>query len=222
MEGINLSRVKIYFKGYTNNNIQSNFDDNLSYLFHQKVNDLFEGTNFENFKFFTFSEFKFENGIINFIVSSVNDEFLRKLFSAFVMGEIIFFNSCMLEIYKVEFLPKPMFNKGKFSFITISPIFLDNCLVMDNLGDILEDLLIKKFCDYYNLKTCPLYCDFYSRHECYDVYSEDNGMFVQKGNIGKSKVIDIVMKGSPDLIAFAYDVGLGNKNNHGFGMLDIY
>ena len=122
MEGIILSRVKIYFKGYTNNNIQSNFDDNLSYLFHQKVNDLFEGTNFENFKFFTFSEFKLENGIINFIVSSVNEEFLRKLVSAFVMGEIIFFNNCMLEIYKVEFLLKPIFNKGKFSFITISPI----------------------------------------------------------------------------------------------------
>ena len=217
MEGIILSRVKIYFKGYTNNNIQSNFDDNLSYLFHQKVNDLFEGTNFENFKFFTFSEFKLENGIINFIVSSVNEEFLRKLVSAFVMGEIIFFNNCMLEIYKVEFLLKPIFNKGKFSFITISPIFLDNCLIKDNLGDILEDLLINKFCNYYNLKTCPLYCDFYSRHECYDVYSEDNGMFKDY-----YYTIEIVMKGSPELIAFAYDVGLGNKNNYGFGMLDIY
>ena len=123
-----MSRVKIYFKGYTNNNIQSNFDDNLSYLFHQKVNDLFEGTNFENFKFFTFSEFKLENGIINFIVSSVNEEFLRKLVSAFVMGEIIFFNNCMLEIYKVEFLLKPIFNKGKFLsekyFYEFIPIFI--------------------------------------------------------------------------------------------------
>ena len=214
---IGLSRVKIYFKGYASRNIQRNFDDYMSYLFHEKVNELFRGTEFEDFRFFTFSGFRIENRIINFIVSSVSDEFIRMLVSAFVMGESIIFNNSKLEIFKAEFLPRPILKNGEASFITASPIFLADCLVMDNLGDILEDLLIQNFCDYFNRQRGDLHCEFYSRHDHYGTYSEESETF---RNYYYN--IDIVMKGSPELIAFAYDVGLGNSNNQGFGMLDIY
>ena len=143
-----MSRVKIYFKGYANRNIQRNFDDYMSYLFHKKVNELFIGTDYEDFKFFTFSGFRIEKGLINFVVSSVSNEFLRMMVSAFVMGESIIFNKSKLEIVKVEFLPRPIHGSDEASFITASPIFLANCIVMDNLGDILEaisDLETERF-----------------------------------------------------------------------------
>lgn len=212
-----MSRVKIYFKGYENKNLQHDYDDYLSYLFYRKVNDLFNGTKFEDFKFYTFSAFRIERKAISVIVSSVDEIFLRSLVSAFVMGESIYFNNCKLELDKVEFLEKIPLINGEASFITISPIFLSDCLVIDNLGDILEDILIKNFCEYFNLETCRFYCDFYSRHDHYGTYIEDKGLFKDY-----YYNIDIVMKGSPELIAFAYDVGLGNNNHHGFGMLDIY
>ena len=212
-----MSRVKIYFRGYASRNIQRNFDDYMSYLFHEKVNELFMGTDYEDFKFFTFSGFHIEKGIINFVVSSVSDEFLRMMVSAFVMGENIIFNKSKLELVKAEFLPRKIHGSDEASFITASPIFLADCIVMDNLGDILEDLLIDNFCEYFNRERGHLHCDFYSRHDHYGTYSEESGDF---RNYYYN--IDIVMKGSPELIAFAYDVGLGNNNNQGFGMLDIY
>ncbi|SDA36991.1 hypothetical protein, partial [Methanobrevibacter millerae] len=143
-----MSRVKIYFKGYENKNLQHDYDDYLSYLFYRKVNDLFNGTKFEDFKFYTFSAFRIERKAISVIVSSVDEIFLRSLVSAFVMGESIYFNNCKLELDKVEFLEKIPLINGEASFITISPIFLSDCLVIDNLGDILEDILIKNFCEY--------------------------------------------------------------------------
>lgn len=226
-----MTRVKICFKGFTNYLFKSDFDDSLSYLFYSKVNSLFKDTKFDNFKFFTFSDFTIENfytigdnflskdGVISFIVSSVDDVFLRSLISAFIMGETINYQGNKMSMFNVSFLPKPDFSAGKGSFVTISPIFLSDCFVMGNLGDILSDILIEKYCEYFNLKKCHHICEFYSRKELYDSYvtSKKNDMFYDY-----YYHIDIVIKGSPELISFAYDVGLGNMNNKGFGMLDLY
>lgn len=49
-----MTRVKVSFKGFENYIFKSDFDDYLSYLFYNKVNEFFRGTKFDNFKFFTF------------------------------------------------------------------------------------------------------------------------------------------------------------------------
>ena len=226
-----MTRVKISFKGFENFLFKKDFDDHLSYLFYDKVNSLFAGTKFDNFKFFTFSDFTIENfknlgdnflskdGVISFIVSSVDDVFLRSLISAFIMGESIDFKVNKLIILSVSFLPTPDFSNGKGSFVTISPIFLSECVILGNLGEILSDILVNNYCQYFNLDDCPYKCEFYSRKELYGSYvtSEKNDLFYDY-----YYNMDVVIKGSPELISFAYDVGLGIKNNHGFGMLDLY
>lgn len=226
-----MTRVKVYFKGLKNYVFKSNFDDHLSYLFHKKVCDLFKGTKFDNFKFFTFSDFTIENfntigenfltkdGVISFTISSIDDVFLRSLISQFIMGESLEFYDNTLLIDRLMFLPKPNFIGGRGSFVTISPIFLSNCIVTGNLGDILEDSLINNYCQYFKLPHCSFSCEFYSRNDHYGnfVTSEKNDLFYNY-----YYNMDIVLKGSPELISFAYDVGLGNNNNQGFGMLDLY
>lgn len=226
-----MTRVKVYFKGLKNYIFKNNFDDHLSYLFHKKVCDLFEGTKFDNFKFFTFSDFTIENfntigenfltkdGVISFTISSIDEVFLRSLISRFIMGESLQFYDNKLVIDRLRFLPKPSFIGGKGSFVTISPIFLNNCVVTGNLGDILEDSLINSYCQYFKLPQCSFSCEFFSRNEHYGNYvtSEENDLFYNY-----YYNMDIVLRGSPELISFAYDVGLGNNNNQGFGMLDLY
>jgi len=226
-----MARVKVSFKGFENYIFKSDFDDYLSYLFYNKVNEFFKGTKFDHFKFFTFSDFNLEDfktigdnflskdGVISFIISSVDEVFLRSLISAFIMGESITYLENELRICDVKFLPKPSFREGKGSFVTISPIFLSDCVVMGNLGEILSDILTNNFCQYFNLSQCPYKCEFYSRKDLYGSYvtSEKNDLFYDY-----YYNIDVVLKGSPELISFAYDVGLGNKNNQGFGMLELY
>jgi CRISPR-associated endoribonuclease Cas6 len=135
------------------------------------------------------------------------------------MGESITYFDNELMICDVKFLPKPSFHEGKGSFVTISPIFLSDCVVMGNLGEILSDILTNNFCQYFNLSQCPYRCDFYSRKDLYGSYvtSEKNDLFYDY-----YYNMDVVLKGNPELISFAYDVGLGNKNNQGFGMLELY
>lgn len=225
-----MSRVKVHFKGLKDFVFKKDFDDHLSFLFHKKVCEIFKDTKFNNFEFFTFSNFTIENfinigdgfltkdGIISFIISSIDETFLRSLISAFVIGESINFYGNEFFLINLSFLPKPDFHKGFASFVTISPIFLNNCLVTGNLGDILEDILINNYCKYFNLMHCSYSCEFYSRKEHYDYFQTDIDDLFHDYYYD----MDLVIKGDIELISFAYDVGLGNSNNKGFGMLKLY
>lgn len=123
-----MGRVKVFFKGLPNYRFNSDFDDKFSYLFYDKVMNLFKESKFRDFQFFTFSNFTIENsylfengflskdGIVSFIISSVDDVFLRTLISAFVMGESLIFFDNELKLIKLEFITSPDFKSGKGSF----------------------------------------------------------------------------------------------------------
>ena len=225
-----MGRIKIYLQGLENYRFGEDFDSKLSYLLFDKINMIFHNSRFRNFYYYTFSKFNIENpldldenisydGVVSVIISSVNDTFLRTLIYKFLEGESLKFDNNDLRLVKLKILENPDFNDGKASLITISPIFLHNCVITGDLGDVLKELLFEKYCRYFNVDRCDYDCEFYSKNEVYDYYM----------TYGEASFyydyyyhVDIIMVAHPSLIRFAYDTGLGDNNHQGFGMLELY
>lgn len=226
-----MGRIKIYFKGLENYMFDEDFDSKLSYRLFEKIRRIFHNSRFRNFHYYTFSKFIIENkliyyddiisrdGVVSVIVSSVDDVFLRTLVCKFLEGESLELNDNTLRLVKLEVLDNPDFSEGKASLITLSPIFLNNRVITGDLGDVLKNILVDKYCRYFNMNTCDYDCEFYSKNEVYDyymTYGESSFYYNYYYNV------DIIMIAHPRLIHFAYDVGLGDNNHKGFGMMELY
>ena len=234
-------RLKINLKGKNNFKLPFNYNHILSSIIYKKIIDLDfanELHSSNSFKFFNFSQLYIQNrkladeeiiskdGKLNFYLSSPNDLLIKNLVSGFVDDLEIKFQNEKLIVEKIEALRTPDF-KEKSEFKTISPINIRDVNEENKRIDLapsdkffkgIETNLIKKYCVFNNLESTDKKIKAYS--EMANV--KRKRITIPKGpntTYHRAYMMDIILEGDVDLIEFAYDVGLGEKNSMGFGMI---
>lgn len=227
-----MGRIRIFFEGLADFEFPKDFDDKFSFLFVKKINKFLESEkDFEDYTFFTFSDFVIEqvintedayisiDGIVSVVLSSVDEKFLKK-FVAFLLDENdLHFGYNELSLFKFEFLESVDFTEGESNFISVSPIYLKNFPNDANLFSFLENSLKRNYCIYHNLKKCNLFCEIVTNGDYFKEYIDDS---TSNNYNDHYYLLDLCIYGNEELISFAYDVGLGYDTNKGFGMLDLY
>ena len=239
-------RLEIILKGKNNFKVPFNYNHILSAIIYNKIADL----NFANelhssksFKFFTFSQIYIpkrrivkdgiiaKDGVISFYISSPNDFLIKSLVDGFLEDLEISFQNQKLTIQKIEALKTPEFS-SKSEFKTLAPIIVRTKKEIDGelkIWDLapsdkffksLENNIIKKYIKFNNLTKTD---------KKINIYSDMN--FVKRKRISINKdnatthhrayMMDLILEGDLDLIEFAYDVGIGEKNSMGFGMVKL-
>ena len=227
------------FNSINNNHI-------LSAIIYNKIADL----NFANelhssksFKFFTFFQIYIpkrrivkdgiiaKDGVISFYISSPNDFLIKSLVDGFLEDLEISFQNQKLTIQKIEALKTPEFS-SKSEFKTLAPIIVRTKKEIDGelkIWDLapsdkffksLENNLIKKYIKFNNLTKTDKKINIYSDMN----FVKRKRISINKGNVTthhRAYMMDLILEGDLDLIEFAYDVGIGEKNSMGFGMVKL-
>lgn len=239
-------RLEIILKGKNNFKVPFNYNHILSAIIYNKIADL----NFANelhssksFKFFTFSQIYIpkrrivkdgiiaKDGAISFYISSPNDFLIKSLVDGFLEDLEISFQNQKLTIQKIEALKTPKFS-SKSEFKTLAPIIVRTKKEIDGelkIWDLapsdkffksLENNLIKKYIKFNNLTKTDKKINIYSDMN----FVKRKRISINKGNATthhRAYMMDIILEGDLDLIEFAYDVGIGEKNSMGFGMIKL-
>lgn len=237
-------RLKLNLKAKNNFKVPFSYNHILSSIIYNKIVDLElanELHNSNSFKFFNFSQLNIpkrkivkdgiisKNGKISFYLSSPNDVLIKSLVDGFVDDLEIKFKNETLLVEKIEALRTPNFSE-KSEFKTISPINIRDTQKID--GKIkridltpsdkffkgIETNLIKKYCIFNNIENTEKKIKAYS--EMANV--KRKRITIPKGHnttYHRAYMMDLILEGDMDLIEFAYDVGLGEKNSMGFGMI---
>lgn len=196
--------------------------------------------NHQGFKFYTFSNLILEDrmpgkGGLNFtkchfFISSPDPEFIRSFAEGLLLEPEFFLgkNKNMdLIIESVEILPQREF-LDTCVFKTLSPVYVKT--MRKNDGKLVEiDLYPSDSKFYENLHTnlTARYKEYYGHtveHDFFDVLDVKD-VKPKRVSIGNSfrrcSLMKMTLEASPELIGFAYDAGLGEKNAMGFGCLDV-
>lgn len=239
-------RLEIILKGKNNFKVPFNYNHILSAIIYNKIADL----NFANelhssksFKFFTFSQIYIpkrrivkdgiiaKDGVISFYISSPNDFLIKILVDGFLEDLEISFQNQKLTIQKIEALKTPEFS-SKSEFKTLAPIIVRTKKEIDGelkIWDLapsdkffksLENNLIKKYIKFNNLTKTDKKINIYSDMN----FVKRKRISINKGNATthhRAYMMDLILEGDLDLIEFAYDVGIGEKNSMGFGMVKL-
>lgn len=239
-------RLEIILKGKNNFKVPFNYNHILSAIIYNKIADL----NFANelhssksFKFFTFSQIYIpkrrivkdgiiaKDGVISFYISSPNDFLIKSLVDGFLEDSEINFQNQKLTIQKIEALKTPEFS-SKSEFKTLAPIIVRTKKEIDGelkIWDLapsdkffksLENNLIKKYIKFNNLTKTDKKINIYSDMN----FVKRKRISINKGNATthhRAYMMDLILEGDRDLIEFAYDVGIGEKNSMGFGMIKL-
>lgn len=238
-------RLEIILKGKNNFKVPFNYNHILSAIIYNKIADL----NFANelhssksFKFFTFSQIYIpkrrivkdgiiaKDGVISFYISSPNDFLIKSLVDGFLEDLEISFQNQKLTIQKIEALKTPEFS-SKSEFKTLAPIIVRTKKEIDGelkIWDLapsdkffksLENNLIKKYIKFNNLTKTDKKINIYSDMN----FVKRKRISINKGNATTHHraMMDLILEGDLDLIEFAYDVGIGEKNSMGFGMIKL-
>lgn len=239
-------RLEIILKGKNNFKVPFNYNHILSSIIYNKIADLDfadELHSSKSFKFFTFSQIYIpkrkivkdgiiaKDGIISFHISSPNDFLIKSLVDGFLEDLEINFQNQKLRIQKIEALKTPEFS-SKSEFKTLSPIIVrtkkevDGKLKVwdlapsDNFFNSLKKNLIKKYLKFNNLRETDKKINIYSEMN----HVKRKRITINKGTFTthhRAYMMDIILEGDIDLIKFAYDVGIGEKNSMGFGMIKL-
>ncbi|HJJ01865.1 MAG TPA: CRISPR-associated endoribonuclease Cas6 [Methanobrevibacter smithii] len=239
-------RLEIILKGKNNFKVPFNYNHILSAIIYNKIADL----NFANelhssksFKFFTFSQIYIpkrrivkdgiisKDGVISFYISSPNDFLIKSLVDGFLEDLEISFQNQKLTIQKIEALKTPEFS-SKSEFKTLAPIIVRTKKEIDGelkIWDLapsdkffksLENNLIKKYIKFNNLTKTDKKINIYSDMN----FVKRKRISINKGNATthhRAYMMDLILEGDLNLIEFAYDVGIGEKNSMGFGMVKL-
>ena len=197
----------------------------------------------KSFKFFTFSQIYIpkrrivkdgiiaRDGVISFYISSPNDFLIKSLVDGFLEDLEISFQNQKLTIQKIEALKTPEFS-SKSEFKTLAPIIVRTKKEIDGelkIWDLapsdkffksLENNLIKKYIKFNNLTKTDKKINIYSDMN----FVKRKRISINKGNVTthhRAYMMDLILEGDLDLIEFAYDVGIGEKNSMGFGMVKL-
>lgn len=237
-------RLKINLKAKNNFKVPFNYNHIVSSIIYNKIIDLdlaHELHSSNTFKFFNFSQLNIpkrkivkdgiisKNGVINFYLSSPNDLLIKNIVSGFVDNLEIKFQNETLIVEKIEALRTPDF-KEKSQFVTLSPINIRDTEEIDGETKRIDLSPSDKFFKGIEINLIKKYCkfnDLESTDKKIKVYSEMANVKRKRITIPKGPnttyhrayMMDLILDGDLDLINFAYDVGLGEKNSMGFGMI---
>lgn len=237
-------RLKIHLKAKNNFKVPFNYNHIVSSIIYNKIIDLdlaYELHSSNTFKFFNFSQLNIpkrkivedgiiaKNGVINFYLSSPNDLLIKNIVNGFVDNLEVKFKNETLNVTKIEALKTPEFSE-KSEFKTISPIIIRDTQEIggktkridlapsDKFFKGIEANLIKKYCMFNNIEETDKKIKVYS--EMANV--KRKRITIPKGpntTYHRAYMMDLILEWDLDLIEFAYDVGLGEKNSMGFGMI---
>ena len=237
-------RLKIHLKAKNNFKVPFNYNHIVSSIIYNKIMDLDfaqELHSSNTFKFFNFSQLNIpkrkiaedgiiaRNGVINFYLSSPDDLLIKNIVNGFVDDLEVKFQNEKLTVTKIEALKTPDFSE-KSEFKTLSPIIIrDTQERADEIKRIdlapsdkffkgIENNLVKKYCQFNEIENTDKKINVYS--EMANV--KRKRITIPKGpntTYHRAYMMDLILEGDLDLIEFAYDVGLGEKNSMGFGMI---
>ena len=226
--------------------IPFNYNHILSAILYNKIKDLNLSNKMhesKDFKFFTFSQLFFKkkkiiknnflslDGRISFYFSSPNKNLILNIIDGFLEDKEVSFINQKLIISKVELLSNEKFVE-KMEFQTLSPLYAKTLKKNGNkqiqwdltpgerFFTALENNLVKKYINFYNLSRTDKRIKIYSNMK----KVKRKRISIKNGNettFHRSFLMDIILEGDLDLIKFAYDCGLGEKNSMGFGMLEL-
>ena len=197
-----------------------------------------------SFKFFTFSQLRFskfkttkkgiisKDGKFSLQVSTPNNELLKKIMQGFLKEPIIGIYDFKVKITNITIVNEPSFTE-KMEFKTLSPIIANSRRNIDGRSrewdlspsdpefyPFIERNLVKKYNAYYGTDYDADLIKISS-----NLRNVKRKRIVLKSDKSKQHhvgyLMDIILEGDPNLIKFAYDCGLSNKNSMGFGMLEI-
>ncbi len=237
-------RLKINLKSKKNFKVPFNYNHILSSIIYNKIIDLDLANKLHesnSFKFFNFSQLNIpnrqivkdgiisKNGKISFYLSSPNDSIIKNLVNGFVDDLEIKFKNEKLLVEKIEALKTPDFSKIS-EFKTLSPIIIRDTKQIDGQEKRIDlppndkffkgikNNLIKKYCIFNDINNTDKQINVFS--EMANV--KRKRITIPKGpntTYHRAYMMDLILEGDLDLIEFAYDVGVGEKNSMGFGML---
>ncbi len=216
-------RFKICLHANTNY-FPRNFDDILASAIYQQFDSIstkyFNDFRFYNFSYFTLEDsyscddgtFYVRDGNVSFIVSSVDEYFVRFVISKLILEGVSCENN-HLNVVGITLINTPDFTKDNV-FITTSPIQVDpyKCDKYDLMG-YLRDLLLNNYEICYQSYSNPSLNIYIG-----DVFERYNSL-EESSNIYYN--MQVILEGDVELIRFAWDVGLGESNFKGFGMLNL-
>ncbi len=192
------------------------------------------------FKFYTFSNLILEdripekNGLnfrtAHFFISSPDPEFIRSFAEGLLLEPEFFLgnneNRVSFMIERIEVLSVVHFS-NKCTFRTLSPIYLktlrnqeDRLVEFDlypkdsKFHENLHKNLVARYEEFYGLKIDK---DFF---EILNIPSFKPKRVKVENNYRRCSLMDIYLSAKPELLQFAYDAGLGEKNAMGFGCVD--
>lgn len=196
--------------------------------------------NKRKYKMYTFSKIfgrfkidKAENTITffekaNFLISSVDDEFLGYLVTNILGNDKFEINSQEIRINKVASSYTRMGNK--VSIYTKSPIVVYSTFEIEDrkktyyyspyerdFSEMLRKNLINKYRALYD--TEPEDSSFTIKSLNNERLNESVVRY--KGIVIKGWNGEFMIEGSPELLQLAYDTGLGSKNSQGFGCIEL-
>ena len=227
--------------------IPFNYNHILSAIVYNKIYDLELAQKLhssQSYKFFTFSNLhihKFkpikdgllsQNGKIDFTISSPDDYLIKSLVEGFLEDLTVDFIGEALLVEKVELLPSPEFT-DKINVETLSPVIARTKKEVD--GELktwdlapseeqfyrsLENNLINKYKEFNKIEETDKKVTISSemrrvKRKRIAIDKKDQKTF------HRAYMLDLVLEGDIELIKFAYDAGLGEKNALGFGMVKI-
>lgn len=208
--------------------------------FHQANMDLATKVHYrKGFKFFNFSNLMFENytchnneiefnGKVWFILASPNKEIMEAMIEGVLKNAILDIKNTKFVISSIEVLRKPEITNNTVYMKTLSPIITTT--ITDKNGEKhtwdlapsdlrfhsnIRQNIIKKYTVFYSQKP---------KNQMFDIikilHTKPKRIRI-KNTYHTCYHMHFILKASKELIYFALDTGLGEKNSMGFGCVDI-
>lgn len=194
----------------------------------------------QGFKFYTFSNLVTDDRIpgrgglnftkAQFFISSPDPEFIRSFAEGLLMEPEFFLGrdkKADFIIENIEILPQPEFSDS-CTLTTLSPLYVKTVRKKD--GKLVETDLYPRDSKFYE----NLHTNLAARYEEYHGHSAEHDFFEildvknfkpKRVSIGNSfrrcSLLTMALEASPELVEFAYDAGLGEKNAMGFGCMGV-
>jgi len=169
------------------------------------------------------------DGKLNFLISSPHNYLIQSMVEGYLDESEVIFKGNKLMVEQVELLKQPTFTKN-MNFKTMSPVVArikrEDGKVRDlNPGDLrfytaLQQNLLRKYNSFY---------DTYDGDEYVKIVPDVDSVKRKRITIEKNGnqtyhrayLMRFGMEADPQLVKFAYDCGLGEKNSMGFGMVEM-
>lgn len=240
-------RLKIYLKSEKSFFLPFNYNYIISSIIYNKIADLklvnqLHSSN--TFKFFTFSQLNIKkrkivkegiiskDGAVNFQISSPNEYLIKSLVEGHLDDLNVNFRGKHLFVEKIELLPEVEI-ENHMSVKTISPVIVRTKKEVDGklkTWDLtpadqkfytgLENNLIKKYNQFYDKEITNDKINISSNMG----FVKRKRITIEKDNVKtfhRAFIMDLELEGDLNLIKFAHDCGVGEKNSLGFGMITI-